>query len=69
MRELNRLFETAELARYASRIIWPAIALAHDGTDWGFAELEAIEQWFEDLAPVLPDQNEVQSREGLVALK
>jgi hypothetical protein len=67
--ELNRLFETAELARYASRIIWPAIALAHDNADWGFAELEAIEQWFEDLRPVLPDRKQAQHQAGLVATK
>ena len=51
---LNSLFETAELARYANRVIWPAIALAQDGADWGFPELEAIDQWFEELRPVLP---------------
>jgi Phosphotransferase enzyme family len=67
--QLNRLFETAELARYVSRIIWPAIALAHDHADWGFAELEAIERWFEDLAPVLPEQNETPHREHVLAMK
>jgi thiamine kinase-like enzyme len=63
--ELNTLFETAELARYASRMIWAAIALAHDCADWGFAELAAIEKWFEDLAPVLPDPHAVHSRHAL----
>jgi Ser/Thr protein kinase RdoA (MazF antagonist) len=52
-RDLNLLFETAELARYANRIIWPAIALAHEGTEWGFQELKEVEEWFENLAPVL----------------
>jgi hypothetical protein len=64
-RELNLLFETAELARYASRVIWPAIALTQDGADWGFAELAEIEKWFENLAPVLPEQVEEKSQEAV----
>ena len=51
--DLNVLFETHEFARFANRIIWPAIALAVDGADWGWAELAEVESWFEQLAPVL----------------
>jgi hypothetical protein len=53
-RELNHLFETAELARYANRVIWPALALLRDGAPWGLDELAAVEGWFEALTPVLP---------------
>lgn len=52
--DLNLLFETAECARFANRVIWPAIALLQDRAEWGFDELAAIEQWFELLEPVLP---------------
>ena len=48
------LFETAELARYANRVIWPALAIARDGAAWGFPELAEVESWFEALGPVLP---------------
>ena len=53
-RELNLLFETAELGRYANRLIWPALALVRERADWGFDELAAVEGWFEALRPVLP---------------
>lgn len=53
-RELNLLFETAECARYANRLIWPALALIREGAPWGFDELAAVEGWFEALTPVLP---------------
>ena len=54
-RELNLLFETAELARYANRLIWPALALLRDQVAWGFEELAAVEEWFVALGPVLPE--------------
>jgi aminoglycoside phosphotransferase (APT) family kinase protein len=54
-RELNLLFETAELARYANRLIWPALALLREQAEWGFDELAAVEQWFVALGPVLPE--------------
>jgi thiamine kinase-like enzyme len=54
-RELNLLFETAESARYANRVIWPAIALLREHAEWGYDELAAVEQWFERLEPVLPE--------------
>jgi hypothetical protein len=52
--ELNILFETAELARVANRVIWPALAACEEGADWAYAELEEVERWFEQLEPVLP---------------
>ena len=57
VRDLNLMFETAELARFANRIIWPAIALAQDQAEWGFEELAEIEEWFGSLEPVLADEN------------
>jgi len=54
-RELNHLFESAECARYASRAVWPAIALLRDGAAWGFEELAQVEGWFAALEPVLPE--------------
>jgi thiamine kinase-like enzyme len=51
---LNLLFETAELARFANRIIWPAIAIQHEGAAWGFDSLAEVEQWFSEMQPVLP---------------
>jgi Phosphotransferase enzyme family len=52
--ELNHLFETAELARIANRVIWPALAAREDHADWAFDELAEVECWFEQLTPVLP---------------
>jgi hypothetical protein len=52
--ELNHLFETAELARIANRVIWPALAAREDHADWAFHELEEVERWFQQLTPVLP---------------
>jgi len=51
--ELNFLFETAELARIANRVIWPALAAYEDDAAWAYAELQEVERWFEQLAPVL----------------
>jgi Ser/Thr protein kinase RdoA (MazF antagonist) len=54
--ELNILFEMAECARYANRAVWPAIALLRDRAEWAFAELAAVESWFESFEPVLPEE-------------
>ena len=51
---LNALFETAEYARFANRIIWPAIALVTDKAEWGAAALAEVEEWFQQFEPVLP---------------
>jgi Ser/Thr protein kinase RdoA (MazF antagonist) len=53
-RDLNQLFETHEYARFANRIIWPAIALETDRTTWGIEALAEIDEWFDQLGPVLP---------------
>ena len=50
----NLLCETAEYARLASATVWSAINVHEDRTEWAFAELEEIDQWFDALAPVLP---------------
>jgi hypothetical protein len=56
--DLNLLFETHEYARFANRIIWPAIALVMDHAEWGAEELVAIDGWFEQFEPVLPSASE-----------
>jgi hypothetical protein len=53
-KDLNFLFETAELARIANRVIWPALAAYEVDADWAYAELEEVERWFEQLEPILP---------------
>ena len=53
-RDLNALFETAEYARYANRVIWPAVALLEHGAPWGFQRLAQVERWFDGLQPALP---------------
>jgi len=53
--ELNLLFETAEFARFANCIIWPAIGLVHDHFGWGFDELAKVDEWFAGWRPVLPE--------------
>jgi hypothetical protein len=55
LQEWNRLFETAEYARYANRIIWPAMALVQERAAWGFEQLAEIERWFDHLELALPD--------------
>jgi thiamine kinase-like enzyme len=52
--DLNFLFETAECARFANCMIWPAVALLTDHADWGFDELAEVDRWFEAMRPVLP---------------
>jgi aminoglycoside phosphotransferase (APT) family kinase protein len=48
--DLNVMCETAELARYANRVIWPALALVGEQAAWGFPELAEVERWFEVLS-------------------
>ena len=55
--ELEVLLDTAERARYANRVIWPALALLRERADWGFPELAEVERWIEALdasAPIVP---------------
>ncbi len=53
-RELNLLFETAEYARYANRVIWPAAAILQQNAAWGWEQLAEVERWFDALEPALP---------------
>ena len=48
---LNLLFHTAECARYAHCVVWAAMALLHDGAEWGIGELMDFEPWFRALRP------------------
>jgi Phosphotransferase enzyme family len=52
-RELNALFHAAETARGVSSVVWPAMALLHDGAEWGRSGLVDIDDWFETLRPPL----------------
>jgi aminoglycoside phosphotransferase (APT) family kinase protein len=47
--ELDLLFDTAERARYANRVVWPVLALLHEHAAWGFPELAEVERWFQAL--------------------
>jgi phosphotransferase family enzyme len=53
--ELNLLCDTAQHARLANRIIWPALAALEGHADWAFEELANVNDWFEMWGPVLPD--------------
>ena len=52
-RELNALFLAAETARGISCVVWPAMALLHDGAEWGRSGLVDLDDWFETLRPPL----------------
>jgi len=52
---LNMLFETAEYARLAHSLIWPAITAGDTQEDWAFEDLIKMDRWFDDVRPVLPD--------------
>jgi aminoglycoside/choline kinase family phosphotransferase len=54
-KDLNLLFETAEYARFANSIIWPAIALLRERAQWALPALAEVAQWFEAWQPVFPD--------------
>jgi thiamine kinase-like enzyme len=53
--ELNVLFETAELSRYANRLGWLALALLEGDNDWAWEKVEGVEEWFDQLTPVIPE--------------
>jgi len=59
---LNLLCETAELARYANCVVWPALAIGRERATWGFQTLAEVEGWFEALEPVLPRERTSRSR-------
>ncbi|HEX6299735.1 MAG TPA: aminoglycoside phosphotransferase family protein [Acidimicrobiia bacterium] len=51
---LNQLFDTAERARIANRVIWPAIEVRHgDHVEWALDHLIELSQWFDRIEPVL----------------
>jgi hypothetical protein len=52
--DLNLLFDTAEQARLANRVLWAALALWKDHAAWGFDELAAFAHWLDVVTPVLP---------------
>jgi thiamine kinase-like enzyme len=51
---LNSLFDTAEYARLANRVIWPALAAWDGEAEWAFRELAEVEQWLDELRQILP---------------
>jgi thiamine kinase-like enzyme len=54
---LNQLFETAEWARWTSCLIGPALGVAEGKyIDWGFETLASVEQWTEQMTPILPHE-------------
>jgi hypothetical protein len=54
--DLNFLFESAECARLASGVIWPALEFWRRGEAWALDRLAAIERWFAELEPALPPE-------------
>jgi len=52
--ELNLLCETAEHARIANWLIWPALAAMRGDEEVSFEQLACVEQWFDELRPALP---------------
>jgi hypothetical protein len=63
--ELNFLFETAEFARFANRIIWPGIAITHNRAEWGVEALAEVDQWFDDWQPVLPEEKPLETSQAV----
>jgi hypothetical protein len=54
-RDLNAMFETAEYARLANRVIWPAVALLEEQDACAWRRLAEVESWFDTLEPALPE--------------
>jgi len=56
--ELNDMFDTAELARFANSITWRVVAIAQadpaPAPEWAIEDLEGIDGWFDNLCAVLP---------------
>ena len=50
---LNALFETAEIARLVSAVLWPALAFHASRPQWAADRLAEVDSWFEQLQPVL----------------
>jgi hypothetical protein len=52
--DLNYVFETAEYARLANCVIWPALEFWQRREPSILDRLAAVDGWFEELEPVLP---------------
>lgn len=52
--ELDLLFDTAERARLANRVVWSGISALESRAEWAFEELRRLDTWFETLEPILP---------------
>lgn len=53
-RILNRLFDAAERARIANRVIWPAVEIRFGSQmEWALDHLVELSQWFDRIEPVL----------------
>jgi hypothetical protein len=47
-------FDSAEQARMATRVVWPAVSVATgEATEWGWDELAAVDEWLQTQVPVL----------------
>jgi Phosphotransferase enzyme family len=53
-KDLNLLFETAECARLAYCVIWPAIEAGESQVAWAFDKLAETDEWFDGVEPLLP---------------
>jgi hypothetical protein len=56
-RALNALADTAEAARIANRVIWPAIAMIEGERSWAPEALAEVERWFDSLGALLPEDS------------
>jgi thiamine kinase-like enzyme len=54
LERLEVALDTNERARYANRVIWPALALVEGPSGWEFPELAEVERWFEALDASAP---------------
>ncbi len=52
--ELQLLCETAEHARIANRLIWPALAVQRGEGEASWRELALVAGWFDELQPLFP---------------
>jgi phosphotransferase family enzyme len=53
---LNQLCETAEFARYANCVVWPALAITRENAAWGWNSLAEVDRWFTAMQPVIPGE-------------
>lgn len=69
--ELNDMFDSAELARFANSITWRAVAIATAAPGsppvWALEDLEEIDDWFAQLEPVVPGNGAAEDQLGGMA--